>query len=290
MTRTGWLLAGVLLPLTALAAEAPGPGWAFLTPDANAPTPAVGGAAAPPAAEAGAPAIVVNGNGAAVRACNTCHLPSGLGQPESANLRGLNADYFARQMHDFAAGTRGGPRGEAMAGIAKAMTDDEIKQTAAYYAGLKPLPWTKVVEADRAPKTLVGRNSQRIKLLGSDTEEVALRIIEVADSPDATRQTARPAFTAYAPKGARQKGRNIATTGGGKTEACIGCHGDGVMGEDDVPSLAGRSPVYLARQIYSFKNGIRKSDYASVMKDVVAKLTDEDIVSVAAYIGSLDPS
>jgi cytochrome c553 len=172
-----------------------------------------------------------------------------MGQPESANIRGLNAEYFARQMHDFASGQRGGPRAGAMAGFAKGMTDDEIKQVAAYYAELKQAKWTKVTEADMAPKTMVGRNSQRTKLPGSDMEQVGMRVIEVADNPAAVRQMVQPAFTAYVPKGSIAKGRNIATTGGGKAEACVGCHGNKLQGDEDVPSLAGRSPVYIARQI-----------------------------------------
>ena len=112
----------------------------------------------------------------------------------------------------------------------------------------------------------------------------------MADNPAAVRQMVQPAFTAYVPKGSIAKGRNIATTGGGKGEACTGCHGNKLQGDEDVPSLAGRSPVYIARQIYSFKNGIRKGGQADVMKDVVAKLNDEDVVAVASYISSLNPS
>ena len=41
-----------------------------------------------------------------VRACATCHLPNGLGHPESANLAGLPAAYIERQMEDFKSGKR----------------------------------------------------------------------------------------------------------------------------------------------------------------------------------------
>src|SRR3979409_924312 len=147
MRKFAWLLATALLPVTAMAADAPGPDWAFMTPDANAPAPAAGGgggggaAAAQPAYQAGALKIVLSGKGDAVRPCNTCHTPSGMGQPESANIRGLNAAYFARQMQDFKSGARGGPRSAAMAGFAKNMSDDDIKDVAAYYSGLKAAQW-----------------------------------------------------------------------------------------------------------------------------------------------------
>src|SRR6266571_3457582 len=95
------------------------------------------GPAAAPAAQPGVPMIVLAGKGADVRPCNTCHTLSGMGQPESANIRGLNAAYFTRQMQDFKSGARGGPRSAAMAGFAKNMSDDDIKEVATYYSGLK---------------------------------------------------------------------------------------------------------------------------------------------------------
>src|SRR5258705_4164474 len=103
-----WLLLGAIVPVTALAADAPGPGWAFMTPDQNAPA-AQAPAAAAPVAQPGAPAIVARGKGAAAPACASCHTPSGMGMPQTANVRGVNADYFIRQMMDFTSGGRRGP-------------------------------------------------------------------------------------------------------------------------------------------------------------------------------------
>jgi len=295
MKKFAWLLATALFPVTAMAADAPGPDWAFMTPDANAPAPAAaagggGAAVAPPAYQAGALKIVLSGKGDAVRPCNTCHTPSGMGQPESANIRGLNAEYFARQMQDFKSGARGGPRSAAMAGFAKGMTDEDIKQVAAYYAELKPAPWTKVSESAMAPKTMVGRNSQRTKVAGTDTEQVGNRIIEVANTPAAIRQMVEPAFVAYVPMGSLGGGKTLVTTGGGgKTQACSGCHGAKLQGADDVPGIAGRSPVYISRQIYSFKNNVRKGPMAEIMKNVVGKLSDDDVIAVSSYVSSLNP-
>lgn len=297
MKKFAWLLAGALFPVAAMAADAPGPDWAFMTPDANAPAPnppAAGGGGAPaaqPAVQPGALRIVLGGKGDTVRPCNTCHTPSGMGQPESANIRGLNAAYFERQMQDFKSGNRAGPRSGAMAGFAKGLSDDEIKQVAAYYAELKPAPWTKVSESNMAPKTMVGRNSQRTKVAGTDTEQVGKRIIEVANTPAAIRQMAEPAFVAYVPPGALGGGKTLVITGaGGKTQACSGCHGNRLQGKDDVPGIAGRSPVYIARQIYSFKNNVRKGPMAEIMKGVVAKLSDDDVIAVSSYVSSLNPA
>ena len=101
------LLLGAIVPIAALAADAPGPDWAFMTPSPRMlphrrqPVAAGSAPAAAPAAPAGVPQIVVAGKAAEVRPCNTCHTLSGMGQPESANIRGLNAVYFQRQMADF---------------------------------------------------------------------------------------------------------------------------------------------------------------------------------------------
>lgn len=290
------LLSCAVFPLVALAADAPGPDWAFMTPDPNAPVPAGGGGggggqAAAPEAPQGVPQIVVAGKGDAVRPCNTCHTPSGMGQPELANIRGLNAAYFARQMADFRSGARGGPRSGAMAGFAKGLTDDEIKEIAAYYAGLKGSFWTKVTEASEAPKTMVQRNSQRTKVADGGMEPLGARVIEVADDPALVRQMDKPAFTAYVPEGSITKGVALVTTGGGgKTTACVGCHGTNLQGQIDIPGIAGHSPVYLARQLYSFKNDVRKGPMADIMKGVAENLTDDDIISIVAYVSTRSAS
>jgi cytochrome c553 len=56
-----------------------------------------------------------------------------------------------------------------------------------------------------------------------------------------------------------------------------------------VPGIAGRSPSYMVRQMYDMQMGARKGEWASLMKPVVAKLTDEDFVSIAAYVSSRVP-
>ena len=97
-----------------------------------------------------------------------------------------------------------------------------------------------------------------------------------------------PAFTAYVPMGSLFAGKALVE--GSKTEECASCHGDGLKGSEDIPRIAGRSPVYIARQLYSFKNAVRKGDYADVMKSIADSLTDDDIIAAASYVASLNPS
>jgi cytochrome c553 len=51
----------------------------------------------------------------------------------------------------------------------------------------------------------------------------------------------------------------------------------------DVPGIADRPVSYLARQLVDMQMGTRESP---LMKPVVAKLTEDDIVAIVAYLGS----
>jgi cytochrome c553 len=75
----------------------------------------------------------------------------------------------------------------------------------------------------------------------------------------------------------------------GRTVRCASCHGDGLKGSGAVPPLAGRSPSNMARQLYDFKTGARAADAAEAMKPAAAKLNDEEIVAIVAYVASLKP-
>ena len=67
------------------------------------------------------------------------------------------------------------------------------------------------------------------------------------------------------------------------------CHGADLKGLGPVPGIAGRSPSYLVRQMYDMQAGARRGAWTDLMKKVVEKLTDEDFVSIAAYVSSRTP-
>jgi cytochrome c553 len=77
--------------------------------------------------------------------------------------------------------------------------------------------------------------------------------------------------------------------GGGKTVQCGICHGPELKGLGPVPGLAGRSPSYTMRQLYDMKHGARNGLWADLMKPVVAKLTEEDMLAIAAFTASRVP-
>jgi cytochrome c553 len=175
--------------------------------------------------------------------------------------------------------------------IAKGMSDAEIKAAAEYFGSMKWSPWIRVVEANTVPKTRIA-GGMYLPLEGQGTEPIGMRIIEVPENVEHTEalRDPRSGFIAYAPVGSVKKGEALVTTGSsGKTVACGVCHGPDLKGLGPVPGLAGRSPSYTARQLFDFQQGARKGLWSDLMKPVVAKLTEEDLVTISAYLASLAP-
>jgi cytochrome c553 len=241
------------------------------------------------------PDVVAHGHRPDVRACGLCHYPNGKGRPENAGVAGLPVEYFIHQMNDFRNGNRKSaePRKantNTMIAIAKGMTEDEIKAAAEYFSSMKWTPWIKVVETNMAPKTRIN-GGMFLTLEGNEKEPLGQRIIETPENAEATEvlRDARSGFIAYVPVGSIKKGQALATTGAGKTTQCGLCHGADLKGLGPVPGIAGRSPSYLVRQMYDMQQGARKGTWTELMKPVVAKLTDDDLVAIAAYATSLKP-
>ena len=235
------------------------------------------------------PDVVAHGRRPNVRACGSCHLPTGSGHDESASIAGLPVAYFTQQMLDFKSGARKGSG--SMTAIGKDITNEEIKSAADYFASVKPRSWVRVVETDTVPKTYVGPGNKRLAYPGGANEPLGQRIIVIPEDENIVlnRDPAR-GFVAYVPKGALAKGEALAKTGGdGKTVPCAICHGPTLHGLADIPPLAGRTPNHLVRQLFMIQNGDRAGPQSALMAQVVAKLTIEDMLNLAAYAASLEP-
>jgi cytochrome c553 len=240
------------------------------------------------------PKVVAEGRKEEPRACALCHLTTGDGHPESAGIAGLPAAYFIRTLEDFKNERRKGIRANTMVGITKGMTEAEMKEAAAYFASIKPRNgYVKVVEAAEVPKTYVGAGAMRFVTTGAEAgmEPIGQRIITVPqDEQAAEARNPRFGFTHYVPPGSIKKGEELATTGGGgKTVPCAVCHGPGLKGLNEVPPIANRDLLYVARQLNDFQTGARTGTWAALMKPVVEKLTLDDMIALAAYVGTLDP-
>jgi len=225
------------------------------------------------------------------RACALCHLTSGGGHPESAGIAGLPAGYIIRQMQEFKSGARKGARAVAMLPISKALNDADFKAAAEYFAALKAPVWYKVVETDMVPKSYLGNGAMRFPVEHGGTEPLGNRIIELPqDDESAESRDPRVGFVAHVPPGSIKKGEAIVTTGGGgKTIACAICHGPDLKGVGDIPPIVGRSPMYVYRQLNDIKIGTRTGTMTPLMKGVVEKFTDDDMIAIAAYLVSKGP-
>ena len=223
-------------------------------------------------------------------ACGSCHLMSGQGHPESADIAGMPAEYIIRQMAYFKSGAR---KEEARMGpIARAVSDEDVRQAAEYFAAVKPAPFVKVIEAATPPKTYVSADARHRRILpDGGTEPIGRRIIQIPEDPmQVTVRNPHSGFIAYVPPGSIKKGEGLVKTGGGgKTIQCAICHGDALTGLGELPRLAGLQPVYIARQLIQMQNGTSAGANAALMKKVVAKLSEDDIIAISAYLGSLPP-
>ena len=241
------------------------------------------------------PGIVGRGRKPDTLACGYCHYPNGQGRPENSSLAGLSAGYIAQQMADYKNGLRKSSElamrpPAMMLANAKSATEAEVKISAKYFASLKYKPWIRVVETETVPKTHVA-GFMLVPLEGAGMEPIGQRIIEVAeDAARATLRDSRSGLIAYVPVGSIQRGKALVTTGGrGRTTECGTCHGRDLKGLGDIPPLAGRSPSYTVRQLYDFQSGARAGLLSAQMKESVARLTIDDMVSIAAYTASLTP-
>jgi cytochrome c553 len=240
------------------------------------------------------PDVVAHGKKPDVWACGLCHYPNGKGRQENAGVAGLPVAYFIQTMNDFKNGQRKSaePRknnSNLMIAFAKGMTDDEIKAAAEYFGSMKWTPWIKVVETNTVPKT---RNSNGMFLVeGNEKEPLGKRILETPENAEATEVLRDPhsAFFAYVPPGSIKRGEALVTKGAGKTEQCGVCHGADLKGLGPVPGIAGRSPSYLVRQMYDMQQGARNGTWTQLMKPVVAKLSEQDLIDIAAYTSSRTP-
>jgi cytochrome c553 len=240
------------------------------------------------------PDVVGRGNKPGQFACGFCHLPNGLGRPENSSLAGLPADYIAQQVADFKSGARKSSEPASlpinfMVAVAKLVSEEDVKIAAQYFASLKPAPWIRVVETETVPKTKVG-GWMLIADGSGGTEAIGQRIIEMPENLERTElRDSASGFIAYVPVGSIRKGEALITNGAGKTAPCAICHGAELKGLGPVPALAGRSPSYIVRQLYDIQHGVRSGQWTELMKSVVAGLSEEDLVAIAAYTASLAP-
>jgi cytochrome c553 len=86
-------------------------------------------------------------------------------------------------------------------------------------------------------------------------------------------------------------GRNIYRGGNMeiKIQACISCHGPNGQGNYSaaIPMLSGQHSQYTYQQLKNFQTSMRSNDYNKMMRNIVHRMTDEEMKAVASYIEGL---
>jgi cytochrome c553 len=238
------------------------------------------------------PDVVAHGRPPQLPACVECHLPSGVGGPESAVIAGLPAAYIEQQFEEFRTGrrtcaaSRGTPCATAMARVSQQITAPELKAAAAYYASLEYRSRIRVVEAATVPRSAVSVWAL-VRDPRGGTEPIGQRILELPD--DAARYFRgdwRATITAYVPPGSLARGKKSAEDGAGMAP-CTSCHGPDLKGTPIAPPLAGRAPGYIVRQLYDIQHGYRTGPAVALMQPEVAHLTPQDRIDLGAWLASL---
>jgi cytochrome c553 len=241
-----------------------------------------------------APVPVMEGKPGVYRACGTCHLINGYGKSDTENLNGMPVAYMQQQLEDMKGDLRHASVMNmgviTMIPVAKNLPAEDAKEALEYFHSIGPAKWVRVVETGTVPKTMPGPHRLTAVDPSGAMEPIGNRIIELPESFDRTMlRDPTSGFVAYVPMGSLKKGEALVKTGaGGRTMACVACHGADLHGGGEtIPPLAGRSPSATGRQLYDFKTGARHGKNSGIMQPVVAKLTDEDIVNISAYLASL---
>ena len=241
------------------------------------------------------PEVVARGRSPTIQACGFCHRADGPGGPENASIAGLPFEYIVQQLADYKSGARSTALPKRipqalMISLSKAITDDDVKEAAAYFSAVKPRSNMRVVETETVPQTFVAGWFLADSKSGAK-EPIGKRIIEVPeDLEHFESRDSRAKFVAYAPVGSIKNGEALVSGKlPDKAPACASCHGADLRGMDATPSISGRSPTYVIRQLYELQAGIRTGRNAALMKPAVEKLSLDDMISIAAYLATRVP-
>jgi len=71
--------------------------------------------------------------------------------------------------------------------------------------------------------------------------------------------------------------------------ACMACHGPAGDGNPGTgfPDLSGQHAAYITAQLKAYRARTRTTDQMAMMRDVAAKMTDDDMNAVSSYISGL---
>ncbi len=263
------------------------------------------------------PGEVKAGRALAEAQCSKCHGVDGKGGEDAPYLAGQRPIYLYEELKRYQSGKR---KSEEMKEAVRFLSDQALRQAAAYYSSLEvprievkgeapELPDPVALGAAAAEENcdachgeggnsdtegtprLAGLHPQYLvsatrayKDGGRDDETMAPMVEDLA-SRDIENIALyyglqAPKRTSAEPSGSPGAGERLAAS-------CSGCHGErGNSSKPDTPSLAGQDPEYLAKATADYRDGRRK---VAAMESPVAALSDADIADLAAYYAVQTP-
>jgi len=238
--------------------------------------------------------------------CSGCHNPDGGGKTaEIPNLAGQPADYLTGAMHAYRDGRR---RHDALQELIAESTEADIRNMAAYFASLTPLPPAPVEAAgdiayqegaevaagctgchgEHGVSTTPGIPSlagQQPAYLMVSTQEYASGSRGHAEKEEMLRglgevdiEKMALYFASQAPELRDPPPFGDPQAGEPLTANCGSCHGArGISRDPMVPNLAGQEPTYLVNAIKAYRSKERSHE------DMVTDKSDGEIESIAAF-------
>lgn len=113
---------------------------------------------------------------------------------------------------------------------------------------------------------------------------------QMAEYFAAQRPPGQPPIAITASQETLAHGRALVTAGAVDRgiPACSGCHGPALAGmEPAIPGLIGLKPAYISAQLGAWRYGTRTAAAPDCMQMVASRLTENDVISVAAFLSSL---
>ncbi len=196
--------------------------------------------------------IFENGKGD-VPACNSCHGAKGLGDDNlgTPRLAGQVYQFLYKQLDDYANDRRQDTAMYVMNANAKGLSPEDRRDVSAYLNSLdEPRRGKYVTEAHG------GSDLAALKEAGTEVGQPHIgKIMVYYGVPE----------------------RNI--------PSCYSCHGFNGRGVEPMyPRIGEQKYTYLVSQLKKLRSGERTNDPMGQMRVVAEKLTDEDILNVAAYL------
>ena len=190
--------------------------------------------------------------------CAACHGPQGIAiAPNFPNLAGQRADFLYWQLVEFQRGTLAE---SPMTPLVADLSDDDMRNLAAYYAGMKPAS-VPATEAEAAPVDATQRQRGEQLYLSGDPSK-GIPPCQGCHGPDAN-----------GPADALRADRN------GHTPYAA------------YPALRGQQAIYLQTKLVEYRDGkMHDATTDFVMHGIGERLDDDSIQALSAWLSSLPPA